>query len=280
MDRIATLIFQREDFRPAAMAIPFAVTDGVYDTPRAKDWACGPFPLEYAQLGLRLRIGSTVLSAGKKTPAGMAAVIAEDTLPEAWTGGLERWKPEGAWRRALEKTAPEAAALYDPSQQRFAAETGELDLDGRAGTFKAVSWRSECLILSEKGTLQGTRLAVENEGGFAVAFVSAMDGKPLAESKRLLVMHLTDTQNSMVKFRNSSHTVMSSGGGLPPLVRRGQAKLSIRLDGEAAPKVFAVDMAGERKSAVAAKWEDGHLSFTAQTVREQGTALAYEIVRE
>lgn len=279
-DRIAALAFLREDYRPAKSAVPFAVTEKIFDSPRAKEWACGPFPPGYAQLGLRVRIGSAVLTGVRKLPAECSAAVSEEALPEANTGGLEIWEPGGAWRRAHSLGGPGAPPDFDPARQRFAAETGELDLDGLAGTFKAVSARSECLVLSGKGTLRGSRVTAENEDGFAVVFVAAMNGAPVAESKRLLVLHLTDTQNSFVKFRNTSHTVMSSGGQLPPLVRRGRTNLRIKLDGESVPQVFAVDMAGVRTGNAPAKWEGGVLSFQADTTRENGPTLAYEIVRE
>lgn len=270
-DRIAALIFLREDYRPAKTAVPYVVTDGIFSTPRAKDWGCGGFPRDYAQLGLRLRVGSVVLRKGRTLPAGFAAAVSDETLPE---GAL------GATPLSKAGQVVQSGADFDRSTQRFAAETTELDVDGKAGTFRAISERSECLIFAGKGTLRGARVSAENDAGFAVVFVSAMDGKPIADSRRLLVLHLTDTQNSMVRFRNSTHAVMSSNGGLPPLIRRGKAALQIALNGDAAAKAFALDMAGARGAALNAKQDGRALTLDLNTVREAGCGMAYEIVRE
>ena len=77
----------------------------------------------------------------------------------------------------------------------FRSDTGELEMNVSNRTFRVVTPRSEAVLLSS-GRLAGNFLSAEllREGPCAVS-VHSLDGRPLAESRRMLVLHLTDSAN-------------------------------------------------------------------------------------
>ena len=101
-----------------------------------------------------------------------------------------------------------------------------------------------------------------------------MDGQPIARSRRLLVLHLTDVQNSNIRYRDAAMTMLESWGDLPHLARVGTAR--VKLKGSGPMTVFAVDMTGKRRGEVAAQREGEWAAFTADTGKGW---MAYEVVR-
>ena len=108
----------------------------------------------------------------------------------------------------------------------------------------------------------------------ATVVVAALDGLPLAASKRLLVLHLTDAQSSGIRFASPRHNLVEAWGGAPILIRAG----SIRLDLPGAGRLtaWALDLGGARREEIVLR--NGHLDAT--VARAWGPCLAWEVVRE
>ena len=64
----------------------------------------------------------------------------------------------------------------------------------------------------------------------ATAWVSSLDGKPIAQSSHLLLTHLTDVQNSGIEYADPDMTILLDWGKLPHLMRRGAARILLTLD--------------------------------------------------
>jgi len=118
-----------------------------------------------------------------------------------------------------------------PAQKLFRSETSEIIIDGSSG----------CLILNTPRTAGGYAPAGQflkaSKGGVeigvkendATVWVSSLDAKPIGESSRLLVTHLTDLQNTGIRYGEAARQTLLDWGHLPYLVRAGQADISIRL---------------------------------------------------
>ena len=161
-----------------------------------------------------------------------------------------------------------------------AGDAEALRIDGRAGT----------MFLDTPHTAGGfVRSGVIRAGVFtadigphvspATVWASSLDRKPLAQSDRILVTHLTDVQNTGARFADASMRVLLDWGGLPHLMRRGRAAVSLALE-SGAFTVYVLDADGSRRNEVPATYQDGKLSFVADVARDPGTAsYLYEIVR-
>ena len=81
-------------------------------------------------------------------------------------------------------------------------------------------------------------------------------------------------------FGDESMELLNSYGNIPHLVRRAAGEVALHLGAGGAPKVYAVNLKGERLGEVASTFADGLLKFTADTAGLNGEAvLVYEIIR-
>ena len=149
-------------------------------------------------------------------------------------------------------------------------------------------------------TFQPFNLSTD-DGGDAVAatvWASSLDGEPLATSRRILVTHLTDVQNTGIEYADPDRTTLLKWGRLPHLMRNGSAEISLTLEAAPAlfasgggatrrfPRIFRLSPSGRRLGevpfnlAVSGEAQD-ILSFAARTDYDPAAATyLYEIVRE
>jgi hypothetical protein len=159
-------------------------------------------------------------------------------------------------------------------------------------------------------------------GGDAVAtavWASSLDSKPIAESSRILVSHVTDSKNTGARFDDQACRVWLDYGTTPALMRRGRACVEVAFDTRelsagkagaavaanagaavaanddgaprqmtkssqcaASPAVFRLSLTGGRIAEIPSVYDPatGKLSFIADTAYDPAAAtLYYEIVR-
>ncbi len=276
-DRFSALVFRRQEIPPAREGFVFAVEEktafsGAPARPRA-------FPNAFSELGFVARIGSL--------PGSPQSVAADPALK---TLSLQAVVAEGCERKdnLFPATPDLAAQLTDAGllsrdavnrkTGRFVASGGAVELDTARGTFLMRTPSSEGFVLPAGRSLQGERVRVENGRVFATVYVTSVDGLPLADSTRLLVLHLTDSLNTGSRFRDATHTLLESWGTLPHLVRKGEAQVTLRL-GAGDWKAWAVDLSGKRLGEVPLAKKDDTLILQAHTALNGEGVLAYEIAR-
>ena len=274
-DRITTALFGRRDVAPAKTTIPFLFTDKCLDEPGPFDRKLARAPDEFSQLGLYARIGSIDVTNKRRLTGDYPFAVSREALPTSLLPGKPMYRGDSLLARGL---APRAAV--DPDKKRFTSETGEIVLDGAAGTFRVVTERTESFVLPRKGMASGRHVRVNNHEGFAVVAVISVDGKPIPQSTRLLVLHLTDVQNCAVHFGDKAHTVLRDWGRLPHLIRRGSASVSVERDSGDSTRAWAVDMSGARRKPIRLDRREGSVAFTASTIQPDGAFMAYELAVE
>jgi hypothetical protein len=92
---------------------------------------------------------------------------------------------------------------------------------------------------------------------------------PLANSDRIAIFHLTDVQNTKVKFIDRH--MIEDFGILPHLVRHGRAKIMLKLSKGTPINIYAVGLDGRRLGKIPA-WSrpDGSVLFIADTFAVTG----------
>ena len=152
------------------------------------------------------------------------------------------------------------------------------------GTFLIDTPRT-CGVFAEGGVHAAGVLRVEISGAPATVWASSLDGEPLASSRRILVTHLTDVQNTDASYADADMTIIKSYGHLPYLMRVGRADVALSIAGGsgAVPPSFVVHALapdGTRTAEIPATYSDGVLRFTADIARDPASAtFLYEIVR-
>lgn len=125
--------------------------------------------------------------------------------------------------------------------------------------------------------LDGAEFEVKsNERNFTAITLNAADGKPLAQSQRLLLVAAGNVENTGMRW-NEDHSSVGTKWGTAPTVCEGiAATVTIAMQAKAA-KVFALDGSGARTGEVPARVSEGRLSFE---IGPKYKTLWFEIVVE
>lgn len=275
-DRVSALVFLRGDIAPAQGAIGFAVEPQTAFATRER-----PFPESFSQLALVTKIGSRALSPEELRWQNdvLAVVVDADSASADRADGV--YRGDRNLQRSLLEDGVLPAGSIDVEKQIFRSDTGQIELNAGAGTVQVVSPRSELFVLPGQSALgqggQG-RVSVRNGDTFGTVSVVSVDGQDLAHSERILVLHLTEALPTGMRFASASRQLLEATGGLPHLVERGQAELTLSLDPTRQYRAWAVGPTGARLREVPLlETADGLWQLQMETAGAQGTALAYEI---
>ena len=264
-ERQILLLFARGDASPATNRYVYAVTlddatkDGV-------GWGKGSFPQEFQRAGLVSQIGSQAVTAQTPIAGSFSGVTAAAAPAEGILAG--------------NKFIPLPQLPAPAKDGETVSDNGETAISGAAGTIRVVTPRTECLGGPQGVALKGAVLELSESDTFCSVSASAMDDKPLAQSARVLILHLTNVLNSEIHFRDEEMRILESWGELPYLVQRGTAQLSLR-NANAGLRLWAVDFSGKRVREVPAEYKDGAYHFTAETAPQGAQAtMIYELAAE
>lgn len=281
-DRIAALLFLRGDIKSSQTVLPYILPD-------EKTVHVGTaYPETVRISGLRSMTGS--LSAEHKLPAGTRCIFTDNGKITAKTAipyidpGQGLPLPDGQFIQDLFKLKLANLESLNIQKGTAVSDTGEISIDRLQNFFKISSPLSEAMIIAPKQPIQNSgNMSVVNEGQTTALFcLSSLDGKPIKDSQKMIFFHITDAQNSKLKFSGKNMTILEKGGNLPVLARKGNATVTISgLSMEKAFKVWAVDMTGkhlfEMKSEV---FEGGVLNFYPAVIKDKNIIMAYEIIAE
>lgn len=176
----------------------------------------------------------------------------------------------------------EAGHWLDPSKNQLQPPTGEIIIDGQRDIMTLNTPRTAGGYApdGEKISALDGNLKIAITGSEATAWISSLDGKPIVESSRLLISHLTDLQNSGIQYGEKARQTLLAWGQLPHLVRNGRATIELKRAQSASLKVWALSNGGRRLAEIPATWNGTTLAFTADVAAhapEHGAIMLYEI---
>lgn len=193
----------------------------------------------------------------------------------------------GLTKRVASRYEPDGKAanleFHDQKPQtRYEASTGDAHVIlETAGDFLAESKFSKAITVQDKSLDE--QFVRDVKGGPATIFAGALDRKPLAQSDRILVLHLTDCLSDGVTFGEKGMNSILDKGGLPLLVRRGSATVCIANDPDTRRiQVHALDLSGNRVAEIpfSLEREGTRIQFEVSTIGGKGDpTLAYELIR-
>ena len=250
---------------------------------------------EYATLALYLRGDMAPLTPGSES----AEVWREEELLNPTNGAAQFGSPRkdvSVWEHRVGArlvAGADAPATSEPTE--VSPSDRAVAPDVATGCFRVVTPRT-CGGFAEAGALECGPLRFEIAGRDgpalqdcppAAVWASSLDGRPLAESSRILVAHVTDAANTGAVFDGPESRSWLEQGSTPPLVRRGKARIELVFEsedsGRKAPAVFRLSPTGHRAAEVSSTFDAAscRLSFTADTGCDTNSAtLFYEIVRQ
>lgn len=271
-ERAGVLFFLRGDVAVSKSSYPVCVNPDALKLPGYPKY----YPQTVTRIGLIGKTGNVFNAVS--IPADSKAVLT--LMPEKIDTALPAILCRSA-RDAFDellKTGAVSKKEYDPAAQKYTSSTGELVLNRKEKSFLAVTPRSEGFAAPAGVGLTGSFAAVRNRDAFGAVLVASRDGRPLAESGRILILHLTNLKNTGMRFSNPEMSVLERYGTLPLLMRRGEAEITLNVS--AGMKLFACAFNGERKFEVKTTAGNGKLSFIAKNITPHGAIAVYELVKE
>jgi hypothetical protein len=283
-ERASMMLFVRGDMQPARDSIAVVMTDRDLKNPPDRIFSLAP---RWHWVAWIARIGTQVVSEPKAelpftaflplqwdTPASSYAARNVAAVPEPYSADNtaivsllqnRRILPEGGWT--------------DPAQRVFQSATREITLDAGQDMMTLDTPRTGGGYAPAGQTIRTSvsGVTVKLDGSDATVWVSSLDGRPIRTSGRLLVTHLTDLQNTGIRYAEASRRTLLDWGRLPHLVRSGRALLEIRSDNAAELKVWALSTSGKRVGEISAQAEGGILRFQLSVGQEKGACLSYEV---
>lgn len=109
---------------------------------------------------------------------------------------------------------------------------------------------------------------------------TSCDGRPLAETGRILVTHLTDLVNTGMKMEDweGNPTLLTKWGTLPYLLRRHVVQVDLKVR-PGSWHVYRLETTGRRRNEVGCRYADGVLRFMADNGADPANAtILYEAV--
>jgi hypothetical protein len=284
-ERASICLFLRGDLQAAPHSVALVMTDADLAEPAAKVPTLAP---KWHWLAWVTRVGTQVVPTPHH-PLPHTAVV-----PLAWKTSAAAY-PEKQVLAAEPYTVNDARlveALQDrnlykpedapnPARKFFRSETGEVTIDGPNDRLVLDTPRTAGGYAPAGQTLEaskaGVRIAIE--GSDATVWVSALDDQPIRRSRRLLVTHLTDLQNTGIQYAEAARQTLLDWGRLPHLVRAGKAEIVLPLASPAQYRVYALAPSGKRLAEVPAKADADTLRFTADVAGapEAGARMIYEV---
>jgi hypothetical protein len=133
-----------------------------------------------------------------------------------------------------------------------------------------------CGIISNPGAeLTAGRLKANVQGARASIWASSVDGLSLYSSRRVLLTHLTEIQNTGTTWTGAEREVVTSTGTLPHLARNGSATITLETKTPSTARVYRLDLSGRRVATVSVTKGKYWITFTATTQNPAGGATVY-----
>ena len=255
--RAGALMFLRGDIRTAPSSVS-GTPEGIRAAGRT--------------IALVTKIGRSI--PGRKAPGVFLALPGEKT--ENTASSVIRVKNTSDALRKLTETGTIPKHCVDLRNGISRSETGELILNRKQGNFRVVAPLCEALLMKAGQTLSGDFLSVRNGGVFAAFFAASLDRRPLKESGRILLMHLTDLKSDGAVFRDSTLSILEDEGTAKRLLRRNRAEIELRTG--KAYRLFACAPDGSRLSEVPFQRKADRITFIADNASEKGGVLIYELL--
>lgn len=274
-ERASVCLFRRGDLRPAKAAVAIVATpEDVLKSPAsARSAIPGWHGLAWvARIGYlpdsRPRPNTLALPLGWADKNALSGRLTDPFAGDAGERILAELKTRG-WLPGANRTTWDGPV--------FQSDTGELTVDAPADMLTLDTARTAGGYAPEGSRIRTAALDVEIGKTDATVWVSSVDGAPIASSKRLLITHLTDLQNSGTRYGDRDRRLLLEWGSMPHLVLNGQATVTLRIRNAAKAKVWGLTTGGRRIAPIATRVETGALVIPLSVDAGGKARILYEV---
>ena len=212
-ETLASLLFRRGDVATAAFNVPFMM-QGETSLGNSLEFR------EPARLKPLALIGGIGLATRELAwPQNLQKSVSIDYRNVSLDNVLQRLKAA--------ELLPEDNAT-DPTQGLFESATGQVVLDRNKQRMQVVTPETEAIAFAElKEHLTLSELSLGNAEERGLFAVSAIDGKELKDSEKLLIIFASDARNSDMRFRDKAEKIIEDWGRLPVTLLRNRVDVNL-----------------------------------------------------
>jgi hypothetical protein len=285
-ERASLCLFLRGDLETAPHSVALVMTDEDLAKPAARIPTLAP---KWHWLAWVTRVGSLVVAAPPKPlPYTVVIPLGWQTPASAYRGSpVLTVEPYTVDNERLvtalqERNLFSSAQAPRPGDKFFRSETGQVTIDGQHDRLVLDTPRTAggYAPAGQKVETAGGGVRIAIQGSDATVWISSLDRSPIRQSRRLLVTHLTDLQNTGIQYAEPARQTLLDWGQLPHLVRAGKAEITLRLDAPEGYRVWALAPSGRRLAEVPVRVVGDALGFTADVAGDEanGARMIYEVV--
>jgi len=149
--------------------------------------------------------------------------------------------------------------ITSPNDGIFQSDTGEIVLDMKKKKMTVITPRTEAVAFTGGKASLGELSDISSTVPCSAA-VSSMDGNPIAQSQRLVLVYATDNANDETKLSLSRETLLKNATRKTRvMLLRGKLSAKLRLDDPSGYKLYALAADGTRTAEIPAQTKDGFL---------------------
>lgn len=297
-DKIITFLFARGDVAPAENSYAYLIDENeVFSSNCMDNYALGSFPISLGFIGLLSKVGYVFKNS--KNLENYKMLINRYAKPQDIPDNLNvHIVPEQDASSALKENAPTPSFTYtidesvvdqdlfkeigethnfNPIVGEIVSDTGEITIDAKRKTLKVITGKTESFVLPGNVELEGDAVKVMSDN-FCTVTIASVDKENIQNSKRLMVLHLSDVQMTNTEYSDKTHCRITSLGKLPHLVRASEAVIKIKHDAFDSIQIWSVESSGKRIEKIPVKVADNIIIFKAKTVGYSVTTMSYEII--
>lgn len=272
-ERIIIDCFRRNMVAPATNRIAYAVTQTDLRNPKSSSWGDGQFASEFTKLGFAVQVGSYDATQPITKPANVNAIVSTD--------GSVGIKCENFLENNPDIQKALGDGKVDSRKGTYVSQAGQVILHNWVNEMAIHTPQLACLILKPQSKEQLGEITLENKDNLSVVvYLASADDKPLKQSKRLLVLHLTDVQNTGSVFASGKRQLLKQVGTLPLLARDGVATLGFASENASQLKAFAIDCSGKHIAPIDINTDGTQVNMQLNTRHGDHAVLAYELIAQ
>ncbi|MDB6139137.1 MAG: hypothetical protein JWO94_2209 [Verrucomicrobiaceae bacterium] len=271
-ERIGALLYSGNEVKPLPDKLPWAVTPEYLR--RHADIKGGPrYPDVYTRLAFDYQLGTLLLDGSAPLDDFPCLVVPPDMeLPASLRGG---------------KVVLADAHLEERLKEVFPSHAGMggLQRNTATGSSQMITPGTETFLLSaETASAAGVNVSLTGNHSVATCFAGSLDGRPLAASRRVLALYLTDLKNTGTEVEDphtkDGRVLVRNAGQLPLLLETGRVTMQLKHAASRLPKVWALKWDGSRAVAVEPRTTKSGIAFDALAVTNPEVFFAFEVAWE
>jgi hypothetical protein len=277
-DRASVCLYLRGDMERAPHAVAVAMTQKELLEDLKRNVALAP---GWHALALVARIGTHVSPDSAKVPADIVVPVSRGQWSRHNPGILHADPyANGTGAKVLAEMRRRGwieGSATDLGTGVIQSETGEFLIHAPRDVMVLDTPMTAGGYAPEGETINAGPVAITIDKTDATVWASSVDGKPIHRSRRLIVTHLTDLQNTGARFAERARHTLLAWGTTPHLVLAGSASISMRLDEAKSVTVWELATSGRRLREVEATFRAGELELRLDNRGPDGARMIYEV---